>query len=240
MLRIGICDDELQARETLRFALEKLIDEKNETISYEFSNGKSAVNWIKNHPGELDLLFLDVEMDSLNGMEAAAKIRSFDATLLLVFVTGYNDYMQEGYQVDAMDYLIKPFSTERLRHLLTRVRARLTYTLPESFIFHNADGTYRIPKQDILYFYSDKRLVVLVTDTKELSFYEKLDHIEETLGEPFVRIHQRYLVNGTLVDFIGNNALTINGYTLPFSRSQKTAAISHLARLMLKGDCSDA
>ena len=89
MLRIGICDDQLNARDALRFELEKILRDKSEQIVYEFSTGASAVRWLEKHPGEIDLLFLDVEMDGISGMDAAAQIRNFDKEICLVFVTGY-------------------------------------------------------------------------------------------------------------------------------------------------------
>ena len=97
MLRIGICDDQIDARNTLRFQLEKVLYEESEQIVYEFSTGESAVRWLKKHPGEIDLLFLDVEMNGANGMEAARQIREFDKGICLVFVTGYTDYVFAGY-----------------------------------------------------------------------------------------------------------------------------------------------
>ena len=86
MLRIAICDDEIAARDMLRIQLEKVLVESTEEIVYEFSSGVNAVSWLQKHPGEIDLLFLDVEMDGLNGMETAKKIRAFDKDLSLVFV----------------------------------------------------------------------------------------------------------------------------------------------------------
>ena len=69
MFRIGICDDESNARDALRFELEKAAKEEDWEIVYEFSSGTVALSWLKNHPGEIDLLFLDVEMPGMSGME---------------------------------------------------------------------------------------------------------------------------------------------------------------------------
>ena len=88
MLRIAICDDEATARDALHILLEKVLVEETEEIVYEFSAGTNAVSWLQKHPGEIDLLFLDVEMKGLNGMETAEKIREFDENLIIVFVTG--------------------------------------------------------------------------------------------------------------------------------------------------------
>ena len=192
MLRIGICDDESDARDALRIQLEKLMIEGSEEIVYEFSSGAGAVSWLGSHPGEIDLLFLDVEMKGLNGMEAAGKIRAFDTQLIIVFVTGYADYVFDGYQVDALDYLIKPVTEEKLRRLLFRVRAKSAQEESRTFILKNADGTWRIRLADILYFYSDKRRVTLVSARGQYPFYARLDEIEKKLSPDFVRIHQRY------------------------------------------------
>ena len=71
MLRIAICDDEADARDALRFQLEKALMEKSEEIVYEFSAGSNAVSWLGKHPGEVDLLFLDIEMKGLNGTSSS-------------------------------------------------------------------------------------------------------------------------------------------------------------------------
>ena len=100
MLRIGICDDECYARDALRLELEKLLEETEEIV-YEFSGGETAVSWLKKHPGEIDLLFLDVEMKGVNGIRTAEQIREFDTRIQIVFVTGFRDFVFEGYRVQA-------------------------------------------------------------------------------------------------------------------------------------------
>lgn len=235
MLRIGICDDQSESRETLRFALERLLREGEEEIVYEFSTGAGAVHWLENHPGEIDLLFLDVEMDGMNGMQAAEKIREFNQEILLVFVTGYSDYVFEGYRVNAMDYLLKPAKRERLEELLVRVRRTLEARKGREYIIKNTEGTYRFALNDISYFYSDKRKVNLVSQEKEYSFYGKLDEVAEKLSESFVRIHQRYLVNPEKVEYIGSDSVLMEGKRLPMSRAMKEQAMANLAKSMLGG-----
>ena len=73
MLRIAICDDDRNARDALRIQLEKILIEDNEEIVYEFSSGTNAASWLANHPSEIDLLFLDMEMKGLNGTETAER-----------------------------------------------------------------------------------------------------------------------------------------------------------------------
>lgn len=230
MLRIAICDDETDARDALRFQLEKILIEDAEEIVYEFSSGTNAASWLANHPGEIDLLFLDVEMKGLNGMETAEKIRTFDEQILIVFVTGYSDYVFDGYLVGALDYLMKPVTEEKLRQLFRRIRARYAQDESSTFTLKNMDGTWRFRLCDILFFYSDRRKVMLVTAKGEYSFYARLDEIEHQLSPYFVRIHQRYLINPSHVDYLGSESVTINGRELPCSRRYRETALTKIAR----------
>lgn len=235
MLRIGICDDQADARDALRFQLEKVLVEGAEEIVYEFSSGSGAVRWLKNHPCQIDLLFLDVEMDGISGMEAAEQIRTFDTDLIIVFVTGFADYVFEGYRVSAFDYIMKPLGTERIRDLLKRVRIELFENRNLYYTMKNTDGTYRFPLSEIDYFYSDKRKVILVSRGSEYPFYGKLDEVERELCDNFVRIHQRYLVNAGKVEHIGVNHVKLGEKTLPVSRALKEKAVARLAKELLGG-----
>ncbi len=236
MLRIGICDDESDVRDSLRFQLEKILDEKTEEVVYEFSDGKVASEWIRKHPGEIDLLFLDIDMRYQNGMETARIIREMDKNIYFAFVTGYTEYVYEGYEVEAIGYFIKPITLTQLSSLINRVRKKLSENdSSESFTFKNIDGTYRIPKKDILYFESDKRQLHVVTKSQDYLIYAKLDAIEsEIKDDSFVRIHNRYLVNSRHVDYIGTSSLTIHSKEFAFSRSHKKSAVQSLARNLLK------
>lgn len=238
MLRIAICDDEEDARDMLRIQLEKIMDEDEDEIVYEFSNGHTCVNWITAHPGEVDLLFLDVEMGTKNGMDTAEKIRRSGSSLLIVFVTGYTDYVFDGYRVEALDYLIKPPSPERLKDVLLRVKKTLAAQTEQFFVLKNTEGIYRLPCSDILYFYSDRRYINLVTAVKTYTFYGRLNDIEKQMHKNFIRIHQRYLVNSDKVTFLGSDYLTVDDPScekLPVSRAYKKDVSEKLAKALLSG-----
>lgn len=147
MLRIGICDDEIQARDALRGSLERILRNDDGKVFYEFSSGEGVVNWLTKHRGEIDLLLLDVELKGISGMDAAKLIRKQDTGLLLVFVTGYADFVFDGYAVQAMDYIVKPAKEEKLAQVLKRAQELLLNSKPQTFTLQNSDGLYRILKK---------------------------------------------------------------------------------------------
>lgn len=233
MLRIGICDDESGARDGLQAEIEKLLDDNEEKVVYSFVSGRNAAGWISRHPGEIDLLFLDVKMPHMNGIEAARIIREQDRNIMIVLVTAYDDYVFDGYKVGALDYIMKPVSSTGIRELLDRVRKLMKGTEEEMFALRNVQGTYRFPLKDILWFYSDRRRVILVTEKGEYPFYDRLDMVEKRLGDRFVRIHQRYLVNPCKVDHVGGSAVDIGSVSLPISRSLRDKASARLAEAVI-------
>ncbi len=236
MLRIGICDDEVGARDALRFSLERLLREDEGKVFYDFSSGEGIVKWLTKHSSELDLLFLDVELGGISGMETARQIRQRNLNLMIVFVTGYTDFVFDGYAVGAIDYLVKPIKYDKLRRVLSRAQELLESLKPQIFVVQNAEGLYRIARKDILYLYSDRRLVKVLTVDREYSYYGRLDEAESTLGSGFVRIHQRYLVRAGSVSKIEKNHLTVGDVSLPISRSLLKSAMAALARNMLGGE----
>lgn len=236
MLRIGLCDDEQNTRFALRCALERILEQRQtEHEIYEFSSGDGLMAWYAKHPTELDLVFLDIEMDGTNGMDTARRLRAQDKNLQMAFVTGYAEYVFDGYTVGALGYLMKPPAAEKLEEILAQALAALHLGAQQVYLLSNSEGMYRIPKADIQYFYSDKRQVTCVTSTRSYTFYARLDEVAEDAGAPFVRIHQRYLVNPAAVQRIeGNGAVVGSGEVLPVSRNHQKEAMLALTRAMLE------
>ncbi|MDD3218925.1 MAG: LytTR family DNA-binding domain-containing protein [Lachnospiraceae bacterium] len=237
MLQIGICDDQKQARLTLRWTLERLLERREiQGQINTFFSGEGLLEWMKKYPGELDLVFLDIEMPKTNGMDVARKLREADSGLQLVFVTGYADYVYDGYSVGALGYLLKPAKEEKLNDILTRALAALYRNSTEVYVCRNKDSFYRILRTNILYFASDKRQIQCVTNECTYHFYKKLDEVEQELsGGGFVRIHQRYLVRAGAVEYMDSNEVTLHGGTvLPISRSCQASAMAALTRALLE------
>ena len=236
MLRIGICDDSADARIALRAALERALDRrKGEGTFFEFSSGEGLLRWMEKHAGELDLVFLDIEMGELDGMETARRLRSADEGLQLVFVTGYTDYVFDGYSVGALGYLMKPPKPDQLDGVLDRAAEARLREGDQAFLCRSGETLYRIPKKTILYFASDRRQVTCVSAARTYTFYGKLDDVERDVGESFVRVHQRYLVRTAAVERMEGSQVFVGGEALPVSRACRSAALAALARTALEG-----
>ncbi len=229
MIRIGICDDIYDARMQLHAALGQILDRRGMQNTFvEFPSGEAVLRWLATHCGELDVLFLDIKMSGIDGMETAERIRDADHNLELVFVTSYADRVFDGYSVNAMAYLMKPVKRGQLEPLIDRVLFKMRQNEQNLFFCRYGDVTYRIPYREILYFYSERRTVTCVTVKREYTFYDKLDHVEEKIGSRFVRIHQRYLVYAPAVEKITAAEVWIGGEVLPVSRSCREAAMLKL------------
>lgn len=235
MLRFGICDDSADARCALRGTLEQIMETQGlECQIFEFSSGEGILKWMEKHAGELELVFLDMEMGTLSGMETARKLRDMDSGLQLVFVTGYDQYVFEGYSVGALGYLMKPASYEKLSDIMDRAVITFLREEDKTFLCRSRDTLYRIPKRNILYFSSDRRQVSCVTTGKTYTFYGKLDDVTDNIGRGFIRIHQRYLVRAEAVDRLDGNEVFIGDTPLPVSRAYRTSVMASLARAALK------
>lgn len=236
MLRIGICDDLADARLVLRSLLERILENRKvQGQFFEFSSGETLLRWYDHHAGELDIIFLDMELHELDGMETARRLRTEDAGLQLVFVTGYAEHVFDGYSVGALGYLLKPPKQEQLEAVLDRAQTALYRDLERAYICRSGDTHYRIPISNILYFASNRRQVQCVTESRSYTFYAKLDAVAAEVGREFVRVHQRYLVRAGAVDRMESGEVILrNGERLPVSRSCQQSALLALTRAELE------
>lgn len=237
MLRIGLCDDIADARLLLQDALERVLEKNGwEAQFFQFSSGEGLVDWYAKHAGVLDVVFLDMEMKTLDGITTARKLRAADDTLQLVFCTSYTDYVYDGYGVGALGYLLKPPTEAQLADVLRRAQTALLRALDRAYICRTGDATYRIPLTSILYFVSDKRKVRCLQATGSVEFYGKLDEVAASVGADFVRVHQRYLVRiGAIAHMETSEVVLTTGERLPVSRSCQKSALLALARQSLEG-----
>lgn len=218
-IRCLLVDDEPLAREGLTNYIQKVpFLELVGTCSNAF---EAIAQLQKNH---IDLLFLDIQMPDLTGLELVKAVRSLPA---VIFTTAHREYAVEGFELDAVDYLLKPFSFDRFLKAVQKVKSQIpqeTFTEPlpaENHIFIKADGQLiRIQLQDILYIEANKDYVFIYTMNTRYMTLLSLKQLEERLPpDQFLRVHRSFLVALSKISKIEGNLLHIQTHKIPISRS---------------------
>ena len=221
MLNIAICDDEKYICDFLKKSvLDCLAKADLEGSVTVFDDGQPLVDLYREDKANFDLLLLDISMKKCDGMTAAKLIRAVDSKVMIVFVTSSAEFVFTGYEVRAFRYILKPELLHGFTGVFKECLEELTKSNEVRFTFQKASETVSIPLREILYFESDKRIIIVRTANEEYSFYEKLDKIEEQLKkQDFVRCHQSFLVNAKKISSVKVTDLTLtNGETIPISK----------------------
>lgn len=219
-MRIAICDDEEVQQNLLKKYLAEWAEEKAvplETMT--FISGESFIfAWEDDRA--YDLLILDIEMGALNGMELAARIREQDGEIPILFVTGYEQYMPQGYEVAALHYLIKPVRKEKLFAVLDRLKEKVR--TEEKLLFETDKGVVSLPVSKIWYIEARGHQSILYTADEDYTLHQSISEVLEYVRnkKDFVRCHRSYLVNIRHVSAIVKSELILDDKRrLPVSRS---------------------
>lgn len=234
MINIGICDDEASMRKSLRVSLEQTLQLMGADYQiFEYDSGEALMRSRKAQ--WLDILFLDIEMKDLNGMDTAKALRRQNSHTLLIFVTAYPDFVFQGYEVHAFHYILKPYEEQKIGNVLTQALAELEKNTEHLFTLEQKSGTYKVPMKEIIAFSSDKRKIVISLENGDkLDFYGKLDTVAEDLPDYFIRCHNRHLVNLNFVTALEKDNCICKNHTFPISRPYRNALEIAFARLLLR------
>jgi len=219
---VVICDDESIFRAYLRDLLVKDCFAKNVDIHVcEYAEGGSLLDDYRAGLVQADVLFLDIRMQNMDGLKTARLLREEGMEGLIVFLTNLPEYARTGYEVRAFRYLLKEEADEKLGQVMDACRRELG--AESYFTFSREHRILRVPKAEIQYFESRKRVVLLHTAAKEYQFYQKLDELENQLaGEGFLRCHRSFLVQERYVRSWQERALWLeDGTMLPVSRNRE-------------------
>lgn len=234
MINIGICDDEASMRKALRLVLETKLQLMGEDYRiFEYDSGEAlAADGGSSWP---DILFLDIEMKQLSGMDTARLLRKRDAQTILIFVTAYPDFVFQGYEVHAFHYILKPYDERKIKNVLEQALKELGKSREQFFALEQKSGTLKLPMKKILAFSSDRRKVAVLLDNGErLDFYGKLDEVEKKLPDYFIRCHNRHLVNLNHVEGLEKDCCICGTMQFPVSRACRQSLEIAFARLLLQ------
>jgi DNA-binding LytR/AlgR family response regulator len=226
-----IIDDEPLARKGLK---EYITDVDFLTLAGEFDNPLKAADMISS--GQVQLLFLDIQMPRITGLDF---FRSLQHPPPVIFTTAYPQFALEGFEVNALDYLVKPFSFERF--LKAALKAKEYYEVRESNLSDSRNADYFFIKADnklvkiafdeVLYAEALQNYVNIYTTTKKYMTYLTFKAVEDYLpSAQFLKVHKSYIVAASKIDSIEGNDIRIGQQHIPISRNQKDEIMEKLLK----------
>lgn len=217
MINIGICEDELHYRVNIKDMLGDILSTYSINYKiYEFSSGEELLS---NYPKDLDILIMDIQMKIINGMDTARKIREFDQNLEIIFMTSFSEFMQEGYEVKAYRYILKPISERKISRNILPCINEIMKKKNNYLTINVKNYVDRIKIDSIVYIETDRPNILIYTNDNKYTTKMSISKIDKILREHgFFRCHNSYIVNLKLVESMNSNALKIGEKYIPISK----------------------
>lgn len=218
-MKIAICDDEQVQLELLKKYVEEWGTFRSISLQFMLFESAEAFLFQWEEDKSYDLLILDIEMGRMNGMELAMKLREQRERLPILFVTGFEQYMPFGYEVDALHYLLKPIQKDKLFSVLDR--AAVSRPPEEREVFQTEEGVISLPISDIWYFEARGHSCILRTENASYTLRMGISAVREKFGHRscFASCHRSYLVNLKHISAIEKTEAVLDDRTrLPVSR----------------------
>ena len=193
-MKIAVCDDDNRIRNILKKDISDIIPDAEIKL---YSDGDSMLL----NGMDTDILFLDIEMPGMNGLELAEKIRETDKNIVIIFVSGEEKYVWKAFDTEPLQYLRKPYSKDDLKETLVRAERKIGCTYPNctedppSMVIHYKGIHEKVFISDIIYAEAMGRKVILHRMNDSVEYYGKISDLEGMLGGDFFRVHRAFLIN---------------------------------------------
>ncbi len=216
-IKLAIVDDSQTDRELLASLIHNWCEETQHTVEISFFASAEAFLFESANSGKFDLLLLDIEMGKMNGVALASAIRKENRTVQIVFITGYSDYIAEGYDVAALHYLMKPLKTDKFKDVLSRAAEKIRQN--ERFLtITTAEATFRIPLHTIRFLDVYKNYVTIHAEENH-TVKRTLGEMETLLDDRFYRVGRGLIVNLSYIKKVTKTEVHLSdGMTLPLPR----------------------
>ena len=231
IIHIAIVEDEAFYVQQIQNYMERYRQESRREISVTvYSDGEDILD---NYKGDYDIILMDIQMRFMDGMTAAKNIRKLDDAVVIMFITNMTQYAVQGYEVDALDYIIKPVEyfafSQKLEKAVGRIRRRKRFyvTIPVE------EGIQKLDVSSIYYIEARGHQAVYRTDSGAYTARAALKDLEGAMEQHgFYRCSKGYLVNMNLVEGISGGDCIIHGEKIPIGRSKKKEFMECLIRYM--------
>lgn len=205
-MNIAICDDE----KTIREQINELIENEEPGICAEFyATGDELLAGRK----QFDIVFLDIQMNGLNGIETARALRERNEDTILIFITGLKEYVFEAFDVAAFHYLLKPIEESKFKdvfHRATRELQKRKSRRQEPLLIKAGKRNIALEKESILYIESRAKKVEIHTAKETIEAYASMNELKLQLGSSFYRCHRSYLINLACIAEYNSESITLN------------------------------
>lgn len=220
MYRIAICDDEEDFVRLLGEQVSEILSSKGVDFGIAaFSSGEELLSHIREKSVSFDLFLLDIFMKEINGVDTAKAIRQTTDTAAIIFTTASEQYVFSGYEVQALQYLLKPINRQALSAaLMVDLKRRLENRY---FVFKSRGMTQKVPYDDIEYLESSLKSVRLVTKQGIYEIYDQISNVEINLPKlSFCRCHRGFIINFKQVSKMSAQSLTtLGGTVIPIGKT---------------------
>jgi len=235
VFNIIICDDNPAESAFLSNLVQKWADVNVMDIRLLSFESAEAFLFAYEDNKNVDILLLDIQMKKMDGMALARKIREENSTVQIAFITGFADYMAEGYDVSALHYLMKPVNEAKLFETLERAVKNLEKTVPVVSLEINGE-TVILPTGDIVYIEAIDHFLDIHTANDKITVKMQLYKLEESLMHDFIHCHRSYVVNMKFIHKITRTEVILDsGAVLPLSR-RLYSGVNKAMMMYIKGD----
>ena len=217
MINIAICDDEKYILDKIKKLVFDFFHRKNVEITVsQFGSGEELLRHNKN----IDILFLDIQMDGIDGMETARKMRSQNYKGYLIFITVLKEKVFQSFDVQAYDYLVKPIEEECFEKTMERLFSAMQNAKDASLLVQKRYESNIIAFDDIVFCeIIDKKIYLHLKTEEVIDYYDRIENLETKLDGRFFKCHRSYLINlSHLKSYKNGMAYMINDKQIPVSR----------------------
>lgn len=217
MIRIAICDDERLISENIRNMVLDFFHRKNlEVTVLQFQSGEELLGCDKS----IDVLFLDIQMEGMDGIQTAKKLRIKGYKGFLVFVTILSEMVFRSFEVQPFDYLVKPVEKKQLEKMMERLLVSLQYFREANLLVQRGCDSSIVSFDDIIFCeVIDRKVYLHLTKDRVIDYYDRLGNLEKKLDGRFFKCHRSYLINlKYLKSYKNGTAYMENDKEIPVSR----------------------
>lgn len=224
MISIALCDDETKYLDFYETKINEIANKHHLLVDIiRFKNGESLLFYLEDNPNKFEIIYLDILIGGMTGIETAMQIRKFNEFAKIIFLTSTESFVYNAFEAKASNYLIKSLHDDKFETVfLSTVKSLNRFLSKEVIRFKSQQEEIAFNLSDITHFESFKRLVIVNTSNKEVhEFYYKLsDLIVGLQDKGFILTHRSYLVNLAYIKTISTNELTLkNNVRIPISRN---------------------